>query len=214
VAVAWRRTLDLCVACPDPRVNPYDPRHAGEYIYLTWHESILAFVFFGLPVLPKAQVLISQHGDGETITQIVKRLRGHVVRGSSTRGGRQALLEMTKLSKKMHTAITPDGPRGPRRRLQSGAIYLASLTRTPIVPVGFGFENAWRARSWDRFAVPIPFSKLTAVAGWPIHVPSDLGHTGLEFWRTQVEASMQRCTEAAEQWASGGARPDSVRLAA
>jgi len=212
--VAWCKTLDLRVSCPDPRLNPYDPRYEGEYLYVAWHESILAFVFFGLPALPRAQVLISQHQDGEYITQIIERLRGHAVRGSTTRGGRAALMEMAQVDKKMHLAITPDGPRGPRRHVQPGAVFLAAYKRMPVVPVGFGFSNAWRARSWDRFAVPMPFSTITAVAGQPIHVPPHLGPTGIEFWRAQVEASMLECTAAAEQWATGQYVPGIARLAA
>lgn len=214
VIVAWRGTLDLRVSCPEPRVNPHDPLCDGEYLYAAWHESILAFAFFGLPALHKAQVLISQHQDGEYITQIIERLRARVVRGSTTRGGRAGLMEMAHVGKKMHLAITPDGPRGPRRRLQPGAIFLASRTGLPVVPLGFGFGNAWRARSWDRFAVPMPFSMVTCVAGRPIHVPPHLGQTGLECWRDQVEASMLECTTAAEQWAAGQCPPKLARLAA
>jgi hypothetical protein len=214
VIVPWRKTLNLRISTPDPRPNPYDHRFEGDYIYLAWHEAILALVFFGLPELPRARVLISKHHDGEYIAQIVERLRGHVVRGSTSRGGRAALMEMSMLPKKSHFAITPDGPRGPRRRLQAGAIFLAAHRQIPIVPVGFGFDNAWRARSWDEFAVPMPFSTLTAVADWPIHVPRDLGQGGVEFWRAQVEASMNRCTAAAERWATGQGVPNIARLAA
>ena len=212
--VAWRETLDVRISCAEPTVNPYDPRYRGEYLYTAWHESILAFAFYGMPALHKTQVLISQHQDGEYITQIVARLRARVARGSTTRGGRAGLMEMAQIGKKMHLAITPDGPRGPRRRLQPGAIFLASHTRLPVVPIGFGFANAWRARSWDRFAVPMPFSLVTCVAGRPIHVPAHLGQTGLEHWRSQVEASMLECTAAAEQWADWQALPKLTRLAA
>lgn len=212
--VGWRKTLDLRVSCPDPRVNFYDPRHDGEYLYAAWHESILAFAFFGLPALPKTQVLISQHRDGEYITQVIERLRARVVRGSTTRGGRAALMAMVRAGKKAHLAITPDGPRGPRRRLQPGVVFLASRTGLPVVPTGFGFGNAWRARSWDRFAVPLPFSLVTCVAGRPIHVPLHLSTTGLEHWRSQVETTMLACTAAAEQWAAGLGSPKLARLAA
>jgi lysophospholipid acyltransferase (LPLAT)-like uncharacterized protein len=212
--VAWRNTLDLRVSCPEPRINPYDPGYDGEYLYTAWHESILAFVFFGLPALHKAQVLISRHQDGEYITQIIERLRARVVRGSTTRGGIAGLMEMASVDKQTHLAITPDGPRGPRRRLQPGTVFLASRTGLPVVPLGFGFDNAWRARSWDRFAVPMPFSRLTCVAGWPIHVPTHLGQSGLEHWRGRVEASMLECTAAAEQWAAGQGVPKLGRLAA
>jgi lysophospholipid acyltransferase (LPLAT)-like uncharacterized protein len=158
--------------------------------------------------------LISQHQDGEYITQIIERLRARVVRGSTTRGGIAGLMEMASVDKQTHLAITPDGPRGPRRRLQPGAIFLASRTGLPVVPLGFGFSNAWRARSWDRFAVPLPFSIVACVAGRSIRIPPELGRTGLECWRHQVEASMLECTAAAEYWAAGKGVPRLSRLAA
>ncbi len=212
--IAWRRTLSLRIRCPIPELNPCDSRHRGEYIYASWHESILAFCFLGLPFLYKTQVLISQHQDGEYITQIVERLRARVARGSTTRGGQAGLLEMAHVGKNMHLAITPDGPRGPRRRLQRGAIFLASHTGMPIVPLGFGFSNAWRARSWDRFVVPIPFSHMTCVAGHSICVPPHLSDAGLEFWRNEVESAMLECTATAESWANGQGTPRFRRLAA
>jgi lysophospholipid acyltransferase (LPLAT)-like uncharacterized protein len=212
--VAWRQTLDLRVSCPEPKLNPYDPRYEGEYLYAAWHESILACTFFGLPALSKAKVLISQHQDGEYITQIMERLRARVVRGSTTRGGLAGLMAMANVGKDTHLAITPDGPRGPRRRLQPGAIFLASRTGLPVVPLGFGFGNAWRARSWDRFAVPLPFSVVTCVAGRSICVPPALSRSGLEDWRDQVESSMLECTAAAECWAAGRDLPNATRLAA
>jgi hypothetical protein len=195
-------------------MNPYDSRHSGEYIYASWHETILAFAFVGMPALYRTQVLISQHQDGEYITQIVERLGARVARGSTTRGGRAGLLEMVHARKHMHLAITPDGPRGPRRRLQLGAIYLASRTGLPIVPLGFGFSNAWRARSWDRFAVPLPFSQLVCLAGQPTQVPPHLSDAGHEYWRNHVEQCMLECTHAAEHRAVAGAWPRTTRLAA
>ena len=212
--VAWRSSLELRLFCHDPRVNPYDARHEGEYLFAAWHESILAFTFFGLPALHRIQVLISQHQDGEFITQIVERLRARVARGSTTRGGRAGLLEMAHAEHGRHLAITPDGPRGPRRRLQPGAIFLASHTGLPLVPLGFGFENAWRARSWDRFAVPKPFSLVTCVAGRPLRVPRQLGQTGQEYWRVKAQDMMLECTDAAERWATESVDPRKERRAA
>jgi lysophospholipid acyltransferase (LPLAT)-like uncharacterized protein len=197
--VAWQKTLDVRISCAVPEVNPNDVRHRDTYIYSAWHEDILAFACVGRPALHRTQVLISQHRDGEYITQIVRRLGASVVRGSTTRGGRAGLLEMAHAADDTHLAITPDGPRGPRRRLQDGVIFLASRTKLPIVPLGFGFSSVWRARSWDRFAVPLPFSLLWCVTGSPIHVPAPLNDTEHEYWRDYVERAMLRCTFLAER---------------
>jgi hypothetical protein len=213
VIVAWRQTLDLRLWCAAPEVNPYDVRHGGQVIYASWHESILAFTFIGMPLLHKTQVLISQSRDGEYITQVVQRLGARVARGSSSRRSRAGLLEMAHVEGDMNLAITPDGPRGPRRQVQRGSVFLASRTGLPVVPLGFGFSNAWRAHGWDRFAVPLPFSQVTCVAAAPIRVPATLNDRALEYWRTCVEREMLAATERAEEWAAGGAKPRRVSRA-
>src|SRR5262249_18782574 len=122
------------------------------------------------------------------------------VRGSTTRGGSQALLEMMHQTEG-HLGVTPDGPRGPRRQVQMGMIFLASLTGLPIIPVGMGFGRAWRLRSCDRFALPIPGSAVDVVPGLPIQVPTRLTRSSLEQYRQLVESEMARVTAAAERWA-------------
>lgn len=80
-------------------------------------------------------------------------------------------------------------------------VYLAARTGLPIVPVGFGFANAWRARSWDRFALPKPFSDVWAVTGEPIVVPADVSRADLETYRCRVQQAMDEVTAAAERLA-------------
>ena len=184
---------------------PLHPRH-GRFIYAFWHEHILFGARFGA----KSQVLISKHADGELITQIVLRMGMTAVRGSSRRGGTGALLELIRKSRRSHLALTPDGPKGPRRRVQPGLAFLASRTGLPIVLLGFGYEKAWRARSWDQFAVPHPFSLATCVTSAPIHVPAKLGSAGLESYRLMVEERLLHINEDAQRWVEG--RPRLPRL--
>src|SRR5262249_28146081 len=145
----WMNTLvvrnDFCASGPQPT----DPRRE-RFLYLFWHETLL----FATQFRTRVHVLISQHADGELITQVCRHLRIGVVRGSTTRGGAGGLWDLLKVAKRTHLAITPDGPKGPRRRVQPGAIFLASHTGLPIVPLGVGFAQAWRAQTWDRFAIP------------------------------------------------------------
>src|SRR6185312_15039903 len=101
-------------------------------------------------------------------------------------------------------AVTPDGPRGPRRSIQPGIVYIASRTGMKIVPVGIGYRNAWKLRSWDRFAIPKPFSRACCVAGEPIGVPPHLRGAGLEDQRRIVQFEMDRLSAAAEEWARTG----------
>jgi hypothetical protein len=127
-------------------------------------------------------------------------------------------LSLIRCEQSAHLAITPDGPRGPRRQVQLGVVLLASCTGLPIVPVGIGYSRAWRARSWDRFAVPQPFSTVTGVVQPPIVVPPNLDKEGLEAHRQLVEARLLEATHSAE-YASGGrdappASPDPTKSAA
>lgn len=199
--IAWVIKLGLATVRYrlDPataRRHPADPA-AQRFIYSFWHESLLALVAFRVP----AHVLISKHADGELIATACKSLGFGTVRGSTTRGGGAGLLGMMDRAGTTHLAITPDGPRGPRRSVQPGVVILASQTGLPIVPVGIGFTRAWRAKSWDRFAVPKPFSQIVCIAGDPIHVPADLDRIGLEQYRLWVEDRSRLATAAAERWA-------------
>jgi lysophospholipid acyltransferase (LPLAT)-like uncharacterized protein len=150
----------------------------------------------------KIEMLISQHTDGELVARICQWVGFGVVRGSSTRGGREALINMINSDPHAHLGITPDGPKGPRRRVQLGMVYVASRTGVPIVPCGFGFTHARRLNSWDRFAIPRPFSRIVGVVCQPIHVPPKLDRAELERWRVAVEDAFLRATAQAEEWAA------------
>src|SRR5260370_6652572 len=160
----WMGTVRYCFAFAD-KVHPADVRRE-RFIYAFWHEAIL----FPAATRAKIHILISQHADGELIARMCRHLGHGVVRGSSTRGGGIALLELLRCSKRSHLAVTPDGPRGPRRQVKMGAIFMASITGLPIVPLGIGFSKAWRLGSWDRFAIPRPWSTAMCVVGPAIHV--------------------------------------------
>lgn len=194
----WIATLQLKVDDRRSGSHPRDPRDQ-RFIYVFWHETMLAAMLFrSTPV----HMLISQHADGEIIAQACGHLGIQVVRGSSRHGGAAALVELHRVSQFSHLAITPDGPRGPRRQLQPGVVRLASQVGLPILPVGIGFTRAWRAGSWDHFAVPVPFSGLRFVGGEPIEVPAKLTRDNTEFYRGLVEDRLREATEDAERWAA------------
>jgi lysophospholipid acyltransferase (LPLAT)-like uncharacterized protein len=180
-----------------PNLDPNSKGFSGRYIYAFWHENILMPAYhYGRRDI---HVLISSHADGRLIAEVVRHLRFRVVAGSSTRGGVEAIRRMVRLCKLAHVAITPDGPRGPRRRVQPGAIYLAAKTGLPIVPFGIAFASAWRARSWDRFALPRPWSDAACVTAQPIRVPENLDKDGIESYRRLVEEQLNAVTAAAER---------------
>jgi lysophospholipid acyltransferase (LPLAT)-like uncharacterized protein len=194
----WMTTLRTRVVSADGREHPADPDQ-NRYLYLFWHEGLLA----PLATRPRIRVLISQHTDGEFIAQVCQRLGIGVVRGSTARGGCQALLEMIRSpGAATHLGITPDGPRGPRRQLKPGAVMVASQSGLPIVPVGIGFTRAWRFQSWDRFALPCPGSLMVGVIGEPIQVPGKLSRPELDEWVQRVEQQLNELTTQAEDWAA------------
>jgi lysophospholipid acyltransferase (LPLAT)-like uncharacterized protein len=201
---AWvvRRLVGTCrfhFRYADPMVNPEVARRTGQrYLYAFFHEVMLFPAFFW--AWPEMQILISDHRDGELITQVVRRLGFGVVRGSTTRGGARALREMEHRVDRGHLCVTPDGPRGPRRHVHQGLVYLASRTGLPIVGSGMAFRRAWRARSWDRFAVPHPFTAAASVAPAPVFVPPNADRATIEACRLEVEQRMQAAMLEAEAW--------------
>jgi lysophospholipid acyltransferase (LPLAT)-like uncharacterized protein len=203
----WMATVRARAVSIDGRLHPIDPA-AAKYIYAFWHESLLAL----LVTRSKVRVLISRHADGELIAQVCRFLGVGVIRGSSSRGGHwslaharggtEALMQMIETADDcQHLAITPDGPRGPRRELQLGIVMVASQSELPIVPIGIGFCRAWRASSWDRFAIPLPFSTVVGVVGEPLVVPATLTRGEARAWQQLVQARLAGLTAAAEDWA-------------
>jgi lysophospholipid acyltransferase (LPLAT)-like uncharacterized protein len=193
----WMGTLRYRHHAQGPDLTPHQPGLKGRYIYAFWHENML------VPAhqysRPDAHVLISQHADGQLIAEACRHLRLKVVTGSTTRGGVEAMRQLVRLAGKSHLVLTPDGPRGPRRRVQAGLVYLAARTGLPIVPVGFAYQRAWRLRSWDRFVLPWPWSAVIGVTLEPVQVPANLGRGELETYRARVEQALEQATGLAER---------------
>jgi len=162
-------------------------------IYVHWHSRII--LSSATNAGSGAHVLVSRHGDGEYIVRAIEWMGFHTIRGSTTRGGGRALIEMVRtLEGGGDVALTPDGPKGPRLRVQQGCIVAAMKAGAPIVPIAFDCARGKRLRSWDRFVLPWPFTKVAVVTGDPIEVPPGLDETGLELWRAKVEAALLDAT--------------------
>lgn len=135
-------------------------------VFVFWHGEILpiAWQHRGRGIAP----LISTHADGEIIARIVEGLGYRTVRGSTSRGGARAILELTRLlAAGVSVAVTPDGPRGPRHVFAPGALVVAHRSGRPIVLVRATARRAWRLRSWDRHLIPKPFATVTYHYGVP-----------------------------------------------
>jgi lysophospholipid acyltransferase (LPLAT)-like uncharacterized protein len=164
-------------------------------IYAMWHGRmwLLASRFPRRGV----GVLVSLSEDGEVIARILARLRLVPVRGSSSRGGDEALKALEKwVTDGRSAAITPDGPRGPRHVAHMGAVALAARTGKPIVPLGAAAHPAWTLKSWDKFQVPKPGSRAVIAVGEPFYVPRS---ADLEPWRAQLESALNAAQDEAER---------------
>ena len=163
---------------------------AGPEIYCFWHQCVLpCTIYFRCS---NATILISQSFDGELITRILELFGFHAVRGSSSRGAREGLLGLKEVIGTGTPAIfTADGPRGPIHRTKMGPIKLAQLTGAPIGCFHLEPEHAWTMRSWDRFLVPRPFTRIVVSWGEWTRVPSDLASEDFEPKREQLNASIE-----------------------
>ena len=159
-----------------------------------WHGRILpGMIFFrdrGIVVIT------SENFDGEWIARIITRFGYGQARGSSSRGGVKALVQLKRLMEQGHpTAFTLDGPRGPAGHAQPGAVWLAKATGQPILPFHAESAAAWHARSWDRTQVPKPFTRVAIAVGAPFFVAPDVDEAGLEQRRLDLEAELRRLRE-------------------
>ena len=193
-------------------VDPADRDPNAKSIIALWHEHLLlpAVRFGGTD---KA-ALVSEHTDGQLLSGLLRNRGMEIILGSTNRNGVQALRKMMDPETTwQHLVVTPDGPRGPRRIVQPGIVFVAAKTGMPIIPLGVGLQRNWRLKSWDRFAIPQPFSRARLVSGESIFVPREARKDGLEPFRIQVQNEMDRLTRIADEWAKTGVAPDLVRTA-
>ena len=182
----------LRVRREEAAVAPLWAAHA-PVIYAVWHGRIL--------LLPRlygrrgSHVLASRSRDGELVARWMTRFGLVPVRGSSTRGGGEALRQLARaLREGGEVVVVPDGPTGPREVLKSGVIALARLSGAPIVPTAVGASREWRLRSWDEFRIPKPFARCVVRFGEPIRIPAGADRATLEATRKDVEAALQSLT--------------------
>ncbi len=160
-------------------------------IYTFWHDRIFPGTYFfrGRRIV----IMTSQSFDGEYIARFIQRLGYGAVRGSSTRGGVGALVELTRLVRKGCPAgFSIDGPRGPRHVAKMGALLLAKKTGQPVLPFGVNAERFWSLNSWDRMQIPKPFSRVTVRFATPIHVPADADQETLDACRDELQRALER----------------------
>lgn len=173
--------------------------HSTEsFLWAIWHNRIAVMPTAYRRIMRRNRLatLVSVSGDGELLARTLQRFGFQPVRGSTSRRGAQSLRELVGWVEKGYDAvITPDGPRGPAEIVQPGIINLSKLTGVPITPVSCVVSPCKRARSWDRFIIPMPFARCLIRVGAQMTVPPDADDATLESLRLQLQNTLKRLGE-------------------
>lgn len=173
-------------------------RDSRGYILALWHANTLL-----APITERGSgvmVMVSPSRDGDIISGVVEKLGNKPLRGSSSKGGGQALVKIIRHLRAGHSAaITPDGPLGPYMKLKSGVVAMAQKTAVPIIPMHYELSRAWRLSSWDRQPIPQPFSKIYIRYGEPIRVPANLARDQFNAMVVSVEEALLANVRACRQ---------------
>ncbi len=168
-------------------------------IYSFWHDRIFLGTYFfrdrGIVVMT------SKSFDGEYIARFIQRFGYGAIRGSSSRGGSKALVEMIKAMRGgLPMAFTLDGPRGPKYEAKPGAVLLAKKTGNPLMPFVVEAKSFWQAKSWDRMQIPKPFTNAAIFIGEPIYVNQDADEAGIEMQVAELQRSMDDLVLRGREW--------------
>ncbi|MEO7165948.1 MAG: lysophospholipid acyltransferase family protein [Chthoniobacterales bacterium] len=191
----WARTLRFEV---EDRANLIGAPPNERYIGALWHNRLLLFPFVLKRYLPARQgaALISTSRDGAILADLVERFGFEVVRGSSSKKGASAIRRLAEvIAGGQDVVITPDGPRGPAYELGQGIVFLAQQSGAQVVPVNMEYSGCWRAKSWDRFILPKPFSKVRVIFGSPHRVATTASAEEFEGERQRLQEAMLQLVE-------------------
>jgi lysophospholipid acyltransferase (LPLAT)-like uncharacterized protein len=191
----WARTLRYEI---DDRLGVVGRPVNENYIGALWHNRLLIFPFVLRRFFSnrRGAALISASRDGDLLADAIKRFDFDIVRGSSSRLGASAILQLTDvLASGRDVVITPDGPRGPAYELGPGIIFLAQKSGAAVLPVNMEYSSCWRLKSWDRFILPRPFSKVRVIIGQSCHVRSTSTPDEFETERLRLQDAMMALVE-------------------
>jgi lysophospholipid acyltransferase (LPLAT)-like uncharacterized protein len=191
----WERTIRYEL---DDRAGIAGKPVSENYIGALWHNRLLIFPLVLRRFFPQRHgaALISASRDGDLLTDAIDRFGFDVVRGSSSRMGASAILQLTNvLTSGRDVVITPDGPRGPVYELGPGIIFLAQKSGAAVLPMNLEYSNCWRLKSWDGFIVPRPFAKVRVLIGEPHHVRSTSTTDEFEAERLRLQTTMMSLVE-------------------
>ena len=188
-------TLRPAMSYEDGAISGLDDLYPG--IFPFWHRCVLPATW--LFRRRGIGVMTSRSLDGEFIARVIRNFGFVPVRGSSTRGGQRALLEMDRmLSERQAVAFTIDGPRGPAFVAKKGPIFLARSSGAPVTAFYVAVERAWVLNSWDRLVIPKPFSRVLVRVARRIYVPADADDSAMEKCHGEMQSALERVTTFAE----------------
>lgn len=209
VVVGWWLVRVLWATCRIHRVIGIDVARATvsastSVIPVYWHQHVLFGVRALLDLRPhglRLGFLISPSIDGTAPAMLVERIGGHVIRGSSTHTGARALRDYyeTIVRQQVSPVITPDGPRGPLHEFKPGAVLLAQMTGRPILPVSVAASHTYTFRTWDRFELPLPFSRVVIAYGEPVKVPRGMDADALAKMQVEMAGRLRALNEQARR---------------
>ena len=178
-------------------------RNGENMIFPFWHNrfTMMPFVYENYFHQNRIAVIVSQSRDGELVVRFLDRFQFRSIRGSSSRGGKQAMLNLMRTVRDgWNVAVTPDGPRGPRYQVQDGIIALASVTGVPILPVSYASSLRFIFRgSWDHFRLPLPGSRIKLAFGEPLLVGKRLNDRERLDFREELRRRLRQADHEAEE---------------
>ena len=191
----WVRTLRFEL---DDRGDIVRLGRQRPFLFAVWHNRLLLLpsVFRRFLSPRPAAALISASHDGDLLAMMVERFGYGTIRGSTSRKAASALLRLTEVfAEGTHLVITPDGPRGPAYQLGQGIIFLAQKCNAAIVPANMEYSSCWRFKSWDRFILPRPFSKVRVIFGVPLQIAATPNPEEFESERLRLQEAVMSLVE-------------------
>lgn len=198
----WMAYIFLHLWCRTLRVTNLSPENEdhfnnlpGRYIMTHWHSRIF-FLLYYFRGRKDWNILVSPSGDAEVLARLGTLLGYTVVRGSSYKNTLAASKELLKaLNRDERVVVVADGSRGPRHVAQVGSIQMARITGAPVIPMTFGAQPRHEFNSWDRFVLPLPFSKVTLNFGTPITLEKKVGEALIEEKRQELDCQLNAITQ-------------------
>jgi lysophospholipid acyltransferase (LPLAT)-like uncharacterized protein len=192
----WYRTIRVHHLSPEQEKSIHN--HSGRYILTLWHGRIF-YLFYHLRGHRDYHLLISPSADGDLLARLARLMGYSVIRGSSFKQPVAAARSLIKVLRRNERIILiADGSRGPRCKAQPGSLQIAGITGAPVFPMTFGAKRSYVFNSWDRFVLPLPFTRCTVHFGAPIHIASRHDENVLRERVQELEGALNLLTQESE----------------